>query len=206
MTSGEHDGLDAFGRPVEGSLWAGPAGAHDVERPAPGGGPDPRPAVATPAPGPRTSGPDGLVLADFGRRAEAAVIDALLRLAVFLVPTLAGGAALALDSDVGAFALLGGIAVGYLASTVYEPVLMARWDGQTVGHRHAKTRIVRTDGRPVGGGRAFVREVLVKGLLVDLIGGLLFYLPVLANYLWPLRDPRNQALHDKLCGTLVVRA
>jgi uncharacterized RDD family membrane protein YckC len=30
------------------------------------------------------------------------------------------------------------------------------------------------------------------------------YLLTLLNYLWPW-DPRNQALHDKICDTVVVK-
>ena len=31
------------------------------------------------------------------------------------------------------------------------------------------------------------------------------YLLTLINYLWPLWDPRNQALHDKMCDTVVLK-
>lgn len=33
-----------------------------------------------------------------------------------------------------------------------------------------------------------------------------FLLPVILDYLWPLWDSKNQALHDKVVGSVVIRA
>ena len=33
-----------------------------------------------------------------------------------------------------------------------------------------------------------------------------FVIPVLLDYLWPLWDQKNQALHDKVVSSVVVRA
>jgi uncharacterized RDD family membrane protein YckC len=51
-----------------------------------------------------------------------------------------------------------------------------------------------------------VREVLAKALLIEGLGGIAFSIPTILNYLWPLWDDRDEALHDKLCGTRVVPA
>jgi len=67
---------------------------------------------------------------------------------------------------------------------------------------------VCTDTRslPLTAGGATAREFAAKYLLFETLGGFLLLVPTLLNYLWPLWDPRGQALHDKLCGTRVVRA
>ena len=91
-----------------------------------------------------------------------------------------------------------------LGALAYAPVMLAR-TGQTIGHRSVDTRVMRSDGSRIGGGRAFVREILVKALLMENIALLTVYLLTLLNYLWPLWDSRNQALHDKICDTVVVK-
>jgi uncharacterized RDD family membrane protein YckC len=41
--------------------------------------------------------------------------------------------------------------------------------------------------------------------LITVVFGI-FYIPALLDYLWPLWDKRNQALHDKVVNSIVVRA
>ena len=67
---------------------------------------------------------------------------------------------------------------------------------QSVGQRAVALRVadIRT-GRPIGGWRAFERQ-LAK--LVSLI-------PLGLGFLWMLWDPRRQTWHDKIAGTVVVR-
>ena len=62
------------------------------------------------------------------------------------------------------------------------------------------------DGSRMSGGRGFVREALVKGLLIEGVGIFTFYVLPLVNYLFPVWDRNNEALHDKLCKTRVVAA
>lgn len=140
-------------------------------------------------------------------RAGAALIDLLIRIAI-VVP--AGVAGALLDSGAASGSETGlsiGVLVGALLGQLYAPLMIAYRNGQTVGHRATGTRIVMADGRRVSGGRAAVREALVKGLLFDslLLWLTLLILPAL-NYLWPLWDGRNETLHDKMCGTRVVKA
>jgi uncharacterized RDD family membrane protein YckC len=101
---------------------------------------------------------------------------------------------------VGLGVLLGAV-IGWF---VYAPLLMARWNGQTVGHRVCATRVVMSDGSRISGGRAFVREALVKNILIEGIGAFTFYILPIVNYLSPLWDDANEALHDKMCGTRVI--
>jgi uncharacterized RDD family membrane protein YckC len=167
----------------------------------------------TPAPPPPPEDPwtpgasptPGIRLANWGVRLEAAVIDFFVRFGI-LVACIAAGALLYLAGDTaGAVGLAVGAGIGIiLIWFVYAPLMMARTDGQTVGHRAASTRVVMADGSRMSGERAFVREALVKNILIEAIGAFTFYILPIVNYLFPLWDPNNEALHDKMCGTRVV--
>ena len=41
--------------------------------------------------------------------------------------------------------------------------------------------------------------------VIPLLGQLVYSCYTLVNYLWPVWDPRRQAVHDKIGRTLVVR-
>lgn len=68
--------------------------------------------------------------------------------------------------------------------------------GQTLGMKVAGIRVVRLDGQPMTVGQSIIR---VLGYLLNSFG---FYL----GWLWPLWDDRRQGWHDKIAGTIVVRA
>jgi uncharacterized RDD family membrane protein YckC len=213
---------DPFGRPIEeerkeGSLWSG--GTAPVEEPpapeaprflpptdAPAA-PAPQPSYTPPAPSapPATSSaPPPENLASYMERAGAAVIDFFVRAGIALAFVIVMVIVAPGDDDAAAAALLIGF---YVLAPFYAPVAMSRWNGQTLGHRAVGTRIVTRKGEPVTGGKAVVREFLTKHLLVEIVGGLLsFGVFAILNYLWPLWDKRNEALHDKMCDTLVVKA
>jgi uncharacterized RDD family membrane protein YckC len=92
---------------------------------------------------------------------------------------------------------------------VYAPVLMQRdgpHNGQTLGKQVAGIRVVRDDAEPVGYGRAVLREWIAKTLVFELAGAIVSggIIPLL-DYIWPLWDERNQALHDHLAATTVLR-
>lgn len=87
---------------------------------------------------------------------------------------------------------------------LYAPLLMARGgahNGQTLGKQAVGIRVVRTDGAPVGFWLGVLRTVVAQQLLTAIT----FYAYAVVDYLWPLRDPQNQALHDKIAKTWVVR-
>ena len=53
-----------------------------------------------------------------------------------------------------------------------------------------------------------MRSLLPLGVLLLSAVPVISYLTsfiTLADLLWPIRDPRRQALHDKVAGTLVVK-
>jgi uncharacterized RDD family membrane protein YckC len=66
---------------------------------------------------------------------------------------------------------------------------------------------VRTNGQRMSFGWALLREVIIKGLLFNAIGGsVTFGLAGLLDVLWPLWDEENRALHDFVVQTRVVLA
>jgi len=95
----------------------------------------------------------------------------------------------------------------YAAWLVCRP---GRRNGQTVGKQGTHIRVVRNDGSPVDLTTALVREGIGKALpfvlvtIPPVLSGLAaIYL--LLDYLWPLWDHENRALHDLLARTHVVQ-
>jgi hypothetical protein len=61
-------------------------------------------------------------------------------------------------------------------------------------------KVVDAESRsPIGYARAFTRWFSTATLRA------LFTIPTVIDHLWPLRDARNQALHDKFARSVVVR-
>lgn len=77
----------------------------------------------------------------------------------------------------------------------YLTVTTAKW-GATVGKKVLRLRVVDTSYKPIGWGKAFLREVIGKT-----VSSFFFNL----GYLWALIDKRNQGWHDKIAGTFVVK-
>ena len=139
-------------------------------------------------------------LAGWWSRAGAYLLDTLLLL-VPLVVVLVGVVASDPGEDSDAW---GVFAVAYLASFVlpffYFTIMHGGERGQTFGKRAVGIRVVdRGAGGSIGYGRAFGRYAVI------FVFGI-FVVPILLDYLWPLWDEKNQALHDKVVGSLVVRA
>lgn len=168
------------------------------------------PGVTNPAP-PRP-GPGPYRLAEWGPRVAASLIDGLIILAIALVIFIPLAVAFPFlsDSTGGIIGLilgwLGGVFIFCVALALYAPILLVRWDGQTVGKKAMRIRVIQTSGEKFDFVQAFVREGLVKGLLIALIAIFTFFLLPLVNYLWPLWDDENRCLHDYLCSTRVVEA
>lgn len=155
-----------------------------------------------------------LVLASWGRRVGAFLIDglivgigALILLVAITAPFSVGFFA---SDNTGIVALFVGFLLATLCITViaflYAPALMARTNGQTFGRMAVGIRVVRANGRPITFGFAMLREVVVKALLFGLIGGITGGIVHLLDALWPLWDEENRALHDFVVNTRVVEA
>jgi uncharacterized RDD family membrane protein YckC len=119
--------------------------------------------------------PGGAELSGWWKRVGATLLDALISLP-FLV-------------------------FGYVL--IVSPILMGRDgpnNGQTWGKQIVGIRVVRDDGQPFSYGTALLRDFVIKGLLFGAIA-----IVSLVDSLWPLWDEQNQALHDKLVNTHVLK-
>jgi uncharacterized RDD family membrane protein YckC len=155
-----------------------------------------------------------LVLASWGRRVAAFLIDglivgvgALVMLVAITAPFSIGFFA---SGDVGLVSIIVGFLFATLCITIvaflYAPAMMARTNGQTFGRMAMGIRVVRAKGQPMTFGFAMLREVVVKALLFGLFGGITGGLVHLLDVLWPLWDEENRALHDFVVDTRVVLA
>lgn len=143
---------------------------------------------------------DQLELADRGVRLGATLIDVLCFagigiLAAVVIPMMKrSGAALAVISLI--------LGVGFLALFVYNLILIHR-NGQTIGKKVLKIKVVRSDGSRCTLGRYFFMRYLVTAIL-----GAIPYLGVLVSLADPLmifRESRK-CLHDEIADTIVVKA
>ena len=173
-------------------------------------------------------------LADWGPRLAATLIDGVMwfivTFAIGVLVTIAFGFGTILTGSEGVAAA--GAVVNFLIGltlyAAYTGLLMRRSggsNGQTLGKQLLGVRVVRSDGRPVTLGTVAVRHWLMKYVFFGYVplfvwygltlwnapgvGALvmvLLYLGTLLNYLWPLWDKENRALHDMAASTRVVRA
>ena len=95
-----------------------------------------------------------------------------------------------------------GIGIGY---SVWW--LFALGHGQTPGKQIMGIRVIKENGEPSDWGYTFLREFVVKFLLMGLLSQVTFGIAWLVDYLWPLWDraKKVQTLHDKLLRTIVVK-
>ena len=138
--------------------------------------------------------PSGAVYSTWGSRAVAEIIDSMLFLAFFL-----------------AFAFALPRILGLALPFIYNGMLDGGSRGQTIGKRVMRIRTVSADtGELIGLERGFLRALLPLALgVAGLLGASTFSLALLVNLLddlWPLWDPQRQSLHDKVSGSIVVRA
>jgi uncharacterized RDD family membrane protein YckC len=178
--------------------------------------------VTTPPPGaggpPVSASPAALagrhVLAGWWSRVGAQLIDwviigvgAVVLLIAITAPFSIGFFA---DENVGVVSIIVGLLFATLCVSIiallYAPAMMARTDGQTLGRMVLGIRVVRAKGEPMTFSFAMLREVAVKTLLFGIAGSLTFGLAQLADYLWPLWDEENRALHDFIVNTRVIKA
>jgi uncharacterized RDD family membrane protein YckC len=161
---------------------------------------------------PLTQQPQGWVgtpLAGWWSRVGAQILDWLI-LTIPVIAIVVLVVIVAAGSDVGAVVTAIISTFAYLiAALFYAPLLMKRpgaQNGQTWGKQVIGIRVVRDSGQQVDLGYAMLREVVVKYLLFNVIGGFFFSIPTILNYLWPLWDDENRCLHDMIVSSHVVRA
>jgi uncharacterized RDD family membrane protein YckC len=130
------------------------------------------------------------------------------------IATVAFLLAWAISGDAGRAGIIAAIAYGaseYLVRGIlYAPLLMRRpgaRNGQTLGKQMVGIRVVRENAQPMDYGSALVRQWLVITLLIQVVGGAFTGgIASIIDYLWPLWDSRNRAVHDIIASTMVFRS
>ena len=158
------------------------------------------------------------VLASYGQRVGAWALDFVLSIipkAVlfvlalsFILKVVLSGVGSVFDipdwsTRTGAIvAVLIGVTIGYI---VWWLIALGR--GQTPGKQIVGICVIKDNGKPSSWGYTFLREFVVKFLLLGFLAQVTFGIAWLVDYLWPLWDraEKMQTLHDKLLGTIVVR-
>lgn len=99
----------------------------------------------------------------------------------------------------------GGQALATLLSLVlaflYFWLLTYRWNGQTLGKKAMSTRVVREDT----GGAIDSKTAAVRSIVFVLLSQICCF-TFLIDAIWIFTNPKNQTLHDKAAGTVVVDA
>jgi len=166
-------------------------------------------AAPVDAPPPRMAAPP---LAGWWSRALAWFLDLVITAVVVALPLVPLVIVLAVtlsEEDLEQALDIVIVPIVLLAGLVYFPLTMRRpgaRNGQTWGKQLTRIRVVRLDGAPVDANTAVLREVLCKSVIFWTLSVCALFIPTIVNYLWALFDQRNQALHDKMANTLVVRA
>src|SRR5215204_6381682 len=139
-------------------------------------------------------------LASWGRRLAALLVDAVVLGVVIALALFAAGMPVdelrdrLQDGETLLFVVLFLIPEGIY----YTALIGSR--SQTFGKMALGIKVVDADSRsPIGYPRAFRRWMSTAAMRA------LFTIPTVVDHLWPLRDRRNQALHDKFARTVVVR-
>lgn len=174
------------------------------------GGPMPPGGWQQPLQTQQAPGVAGHALATWGSRAAATLIDGAILLIPFLLVLVAVVAILGVGGEASAIVtFLVGVLAFLVVALFYAPILMARGgarNGQTFGKQIMNIRVVRINGEPFGFLTAAVREVGVKVVLAGILNSIAFGLPIatLLDFLWPLWDDENRALHDMIVSSRVV--
>jgi uncharacterized RDD family membrane protein YckC len=152
-------------------------------------------------------------LAGWWRRAGAHIIDGIVIAVVagifFGIFAAVAGAGFLVGDTTGYIAVVLGI-LGWglcvlIAALLYAPLMLSKTNGKTLGRMACGTRLVRANGKPVDFGYATLREVVVKWLLFGVVANsFTFGLAALIDYLWPLWDEENRALHDLVVDSRTI--
>lgn len=128
-------------------------------------------------------------------RFGAILIDGLL-VFLFYIPLLAVDAMAQTESDISA---LGAVIIllSFISAIVFliwNTIIRMGKTGQSLGRKFLNIAVLTEDGRPIGIGNTFLREIIGRW-----ISGLVCYIGYL-NAFW---DPRRQMWHDKMANCYV---
>lgn len=131
-------------------------------------------------------------LAGWTRRSAALAIDHVLLLPLLLLVGLASVFAALLAAPV--------LALGYFT------VAHGSRSGRSIGERLCGIAVRSDSHRSHVARRATYGQAFGRAVMLYVFGGLSFIGVGAVNFLWPLWDVKRQAWHDKVAGTIVVRA
>ncbi len=139
-------------------------------------------------------------LASWGRRLAALIVDVVVLGTVIGVALYASGMrADELRDRIRDGETMLVVLLFLVPEAIYYTALIGS-RSQTFGKMALRIKVVDAESRsPIGYPRAFTRWVSTAAMRA------LFTVPTVVDHLWPLRDPRNQALHDKFARSVVVR-
>jgi uncharacterized RDD family membrane protein YckC len=158
--------------------------------------------------------PHGQVLSEWWKRLVAILIDgAIITIPTMIILAVAGigtfasvecdfttGVCTEAPSFLVAYTLTWGLIA--LLQFAYYTYFNGSEKGQTVGKMVMKIQVRdEQTGGPIGYGKAALRSLVTLALSLFTCG-----IGSLLDGLWPLWDPKRQALHDKVAGSLVVDA
>jgi uncharacterized RDD family membrane protein YckC len=148
---------------------------------------------------------ESFVYADRGTRLGAAIVDTIIFMVMVYIPLVVPAALSTTPESLEAgegFSpmVLAGFAFGMIGFIVWSwlTVMYVVRNGQTIGKKWLKIKVVRSDGSPASLGRIFWLRNFVNGLLgiIPMYG--------LIEVLFIFGEAR-QCLHDKLADTIVVK-
>jgi uncharacterized RDD family membrane protein YckC len=185
--------------------WYPPEVHPGYQPPAP-----PPPSAPPTAPGYYPAVSVGPVLAGFGQRLGGWLIDWLILLAVCVPISFATHSfhythtaiqTNGFGSNGGTFRWgMPGQLISPLIVIAYGTVMCGSGRAQTLGMMVAGTKALKVStGAPIGYAAALWRATF------EMILAAVLFLPWVLDVLFPLWDPKNQTLHDKVSSTVVVR-
>jgi uncharacterized RDD family membrane protein YckC len=137
-------------------------------------------------------------LAGLGSRFLALLIDGIILAVIgFIINSIIGGAQVTTSPTGAAFAInTTGSLINLIVGLAYYIVLLPMWNGQTVGKRLMRVRVVKTDGG----------SITIATAVIRYIGYIINSLVIFIGWIWAFFDSQKQGWHDKIAGTLVVKA
>ena len=118
----------------------------------------------------------------FGRRLVAYIIDFALISFSFAILVVFGAESI---PDM----------LAQLAMAFYFIGFWVLWNGQTIGKKIMKIKIITIDGKPLTAGKAMWRY----------FGYILSSMALFMGFLWIIWDKKHQGWHDKMAKTLVIK-
>ncbi len=143
------------------------------------------------------------------RRMPAFLIDYAIRFGFWLLCMFGLGMAGLLNGFAGIGMLL---LLWFVLEWFYGGLFETYWNGQTPGKRMVGIRVLCTDGKPINGLQAVMRNILrfadlMPALPLSALTGTPAGLAIptgMIGLITPMLNPRFQRLGDMVCGTMVV--